>query len=839
MANAITVAAALQVIGQAAASGELAKFAKKLDETGNEGEKAAKKIDLSWKRVGAGLKSARLPIAAVGGAVVGLGVLMIKAASDMTESVNAVNVVFKDAAKTILDFGKTASTTVGLSNAAFNQMATMTGSLLAKTGLDMESVAKQTINLSVRAADLASVFNTDVKLAMSAINQALRGETEAIRNFSIDVTDATLKQFALAKGLEKSVSEMTHQEKTLLRMEVIFAQSADKAGDFARTQEDLANATRTLGPMLTDIASSMGQQLLPAATKVVAMIKDLLKWFTSLPDSMKTAVIVVGAITAGFAGLLLVLPFVISGFAALGVVGGVLSGMLGLTTISATGTTVAFGALNLSMLPIIGIIAAISLAIVGGILIWKNWATIVEFFKKVWGTTWTFLKSTAITALNFIIGAINAYTLVQRKAMALILKAVQAVAGVFSDDLADGIQVAIDALNRGIPKISTTTQEVKKMGDAASVTTGQVIAEGSASNEAATSTAALAASATVATPAVSGLGAAAAGAAAKTIDFDTALKAANQVLDRSNTRWEIYRDLLDQARDRTEAVAKAIKDKLTAAIADQVRKLESVRDSWDTWTASLAFNNQTFSELGITFDDVMVAIGTANGKTRLEVRDFLRSSEVGVGDLVGAFEAFKASIGGANVTLETFLALVAQGLAPGMGSGGSRGGGSGSGGGGGGVVIGSPADLRAKRQRAVNLANKDFQSFENWFNGQGASRSDPARGHFGRIFPSAKTWQDVFDAFMANIRSAQAMPVADQGGIVQGQRGRHVPILALPGERLLTETQQRRGGMGTTIVFNQTIQGDVNGVDDLRETTMRWVRDAIGAGRFHGLKFGA
>jgi hypothetical protein len=53
-------------------------------------------------------------------------------------------------------------------------MATITGALFQNVGKSEEEVANMTIKLSERASDMASVFNTDVADAMSAINQALR-----------------------------------------------------------------------------------------------------------------------------------------------------------------------------------------------------------------------------------------------------------------------------------------------------------------------------------------------------------------------------------------------------------------------------------------------------------------------------------------------------------------------------------------------------------------------------------------------------------------------------------------------------------------------------------------
>lgn len=188
----------------------------------------------------------------------------VNAASDLVESTNAVNVVFGEASKTVLEFGRNAAHAVGLSTAEFNQLSAQTGALLKDTGLSLEEVANETIKLTVRAADLASVYNTDVKDALSAINQAIRGETEAIRRYTGDVTDATLEQYALANGIESTVAEMSQQEKRLLRVRVLMDQTNDVAGDFDKTSANLANRMRVLRAQSTNVAAQLGTSLLPA-----------------------------------------------------------------------------------------------------------------------------------------------------------------------------------------------------------------------------------------------------------------------------------------------------------------------------------------------------------------------------------------------------------------------------------------------------------------------------------------------------------------------------------------------------------------------------------------------
>ena len=211
-----------------------------------------------------------------GTAVLGGIKAIIKATSDLEESVNAVTVVFKDGADIILDFGKTAAESVGLANAEFNQLATETGALLVGTGIPLAEVSNLTITLTKRAADMASVFNKDVKQALSAINQAIRGETEAIRIFSGDVTDASLQTFLFSKGINTLVSSLTQEEKRLLRVDLLLAQTAVTAGDFGNTQDSLANATRILGARMLDLAANIGEGLLPAAENAVGGLGKLI-----------------------------------------------------------------------------------------------------------------------------------------------------------------------------------------------------------------------------------------------------------------------------------------------------------------------------------------------------------------------------------------------------------------------------------------------------------------------------------------------------------------------------------------------------------------------------------
>ena len=243
--------------------------------------KAEKTSKERGRRIGANLAKIGAATLAMG-AVAGVGLFKLgRQASDLGESVNAVKVVFGEGAQAVLDFSRTTKTAVGLASADFNQLSATTGALFTLYGLSEKEAAKETINLTNRAADLASVFNVDVKDALFALQAGIRGETEPLRRFAGDVTDASLELYLMNKGIDQSVKDMTQAEKGLLRYEVAMEQTSKVAGDFKNTSTSAANATRVLKAQIKDLAAHMGKGLLPVFEKGIKWVQSFV---TELSD---------------------------------------------------------------------------------------------------------------------------------------------------------------------------------------------------------------------------------------------------------------------------------------------------------------------------------------------------------------------------------------------------------------------------------------------------------------------------------------------------------------------------------------------------------------------------
>jgi hypothetical protein len=201
----------------------------------------------------------------------------VAAARDLGESINAVNKVFGDFGDSIHEFGVISAQTVGLSTREFNSLATVTGSLLKNMKFDMGEVTNQTIRLTTRASDMASVFNTDVDTALAAINSALKGEANPIEQFGVKLNDATVRAKAVELGLADTTAAVNDHGKAVATLSLIYEQTADTQGDFLQTSDDLANSLRQASAEFENSQAAFGQALQAPTTGLLHLGTNLLR----------------------------------------------------------------------------------------------------------------------------------------------------------------------------------------------------------------------------------------------------------------------------------------------------------------------------------------------------------------------------------------------------------------------------------------------------------------------------------------------------------------------------------------------------------------------------------
>lgn len=206
----------------------------------------------------------------------------VAANRDLGESQNAVNKIFKESADVIHDFGEVSAQVAGLSTREFNELAVGVGGLLVNLGFGAKEASVETIRLTARAADLASVLNTDVGEALFAIQAGLRGETEPLRRFNISLSDAEIRAKAVELGLADTTAEVDRHGKAVAALELIYEQSSDAQGDFIQTSGDLANAQRIGAAEAENAQARFGEALIAPTTAIQNMTTTVLLSFQAL-----------------------------------------------------------------------------------------------------------------------------------------------------------------------------------------------------------------------------------------------------------------------------------------------------------------------------------------------------------------------------------------------------------------------------------------------------------------------------------------------------------------------------------------------------------------------------
>lgn len=265
---------------------------------GKEAGEAANNIGSEFKKLGKLIAGA-----AVGRAVFNFAKSSIDAASDLGESINAVQVTFGELSDQILEFSKTSARSVGLASADFNSFAVRFAGFTKQIATGTKNAATVTEELTTRIADFASVMNLDLNEAATVFASTLAGESEAIRRFGIDMSAASIEAFALANGMIANKNEMTAAIKVQATYAKLMADTAQVAGDFANTSDSLANRQRILAAEFKNMQAQVGAALMPVLNDLLGVAGSLVSAFTQLPEGLQKAITFAGLAAGAFVAL--------------------------------------------------------------------------------------------------------------------------------------------------------------------------------------------------------------------------------------------------------------------------------------------------------------------------------------------------------------------------------------------------------------------------------------------------------------------------------------------------------------------------------------------------------
>lgn len=159
----------------------------------------------------------------------------LDAASDLEEVQNVVDVAFGDMAEEANQFAKTAIRSFGITELQAKKLSSTFMAMTTSMGIGKQTAKTMSLSLTALAADMSSFYNVDLGTAQNALEGVITGNTRALRQFGVVITDTTLQEYALSKGIKKSVGSMSSAEKAALRYNYAVHALSLSIGDYSRT----------------------------------------------------------------------------------------------------------------------------------------------------------------------------------------------------------------------------------------------------------------------------------------------------------------------------------------------------------------------------------------------------------------------------------------------------------------------------------------------------------------------------------------------------------------------------------------------------------------------------
>lgn len=287
--------------------------------------------------IGAGMLAGAAGLAALTGKA-------LMAGAELEQSLGGSEAVFGEYAKSIQETAKDAYSQAGLSQNEFLAGANKMGSLFQGAGFSVKDSMTMSADSMQRASDVASIMGIDTTSALEAVAGMAKGNFTMMDNLGVAMNDTSIQAFALSKGINKSTSEMSAQEKVGLAQQMFMEKTAKYAGNYAKENQSLSGSINSTKKAFDNLMSGQGDiggfiellvntielavpqivKILPQLVQgIAAVLKALVPALASalptlLPALISAVVDLISALVAAMpqiiAALLAALPLLIQGF---------------------------------------------------------------------------------------------------------------------------------------------------------------------------------------------------------------------------------------------------------------------------------------------------------------------------------------------------------------------------------------------------------------------------------------------------------------------------------------------------------------------------------------------
>ena len=213
----------------------------------------------------------------------------IDISSSLTEVENVVRQTFGQYESLINNFAKTSIEKFGMSELSAKQFASRFQAMGTALDIPQGKMAKMSIRLTELAGDMASFYDVSQEDIAKSLQSVFSGTTAPMRRYGIDLTQATLKEWALKQGLDANISSMTQAQKAMLRYQYVLAHTTNITGDFARTADTWHNQITMLRENFKALGAVVGGGLINAFKPFIKVLNSVLQKVISFAEMVTNA----------------------------------------------------------------------------------------------------------------------------------------------------------------------------------------------------------------------------------------------------------------------------------------------------------------------------------------------------------------------------------------------------------------------------------------------------------------------------------------------------------------------------------------------------------------------